>query len=379
MTKSKSGRRESNARRHATRCRAGRFIPGWNVIAQALINRYARAFIRAALSRHYDYAMIRRATGIPFDRGAYEACDFDPQTLARLSRETKLLMQDEFCGLTASRCKIGAFALMCELIIVSDTLEDALHKAFRFYAILSDDLGFELRVGAQTASVHMSLADPAADPDNFLCEWWFLNWRAIASWVIGEEIAFDAVAFPHNPAVPFAEYAQVFSKHCKFAQPGASFTFDRRHLAKRIIRNGDDLRAFTASQSIDLVSIPGLGQSLKNRVKLLLQSHFFDTQQFLSMENVAEQHHMSSQTLRRHLQDEGVSYRSIKEEIRREVVMKWLGNAQISISEISRMGGFAEPNGLTRAVKSWIGLSPKAYRDSIIQGGRSSSGAVVER
>ena len=76
---------------------------------------------------------------------------------------------------------------------------------------------------------------------------------------------------------------------------------------------------------------------------------------------------MSSQTLRRHLEDEDSSYRIIKEEIRREVVMKWLGNAQISIGEVSRMGGFAEPNGLTRAVKAWIGLSPKAYRDSVLR------------
>lgn len=336
--------------------------------AQDLINRYARAFIRGALSRNYDPAAVSRAVGIPVGAISDISYDFDPQTLACISREIKLLMQDEFCGLTATPCKIGAFALMCELIIFSDTLEDALRKAFRFYDVLTEAIRFDLRVDDADATVYMCLSDPAIDADDFLCEWWFLNWRAIASWLIGEEIAFGAVAFTHHPAVRFEAYAQVFSKNCRFAQPAAFFSFDRRHLAKRIIRNGEDLCAFTASRSIDLVTIPGIGQSLKARVKGLLQSHFFETQLFLTMETVAARHHMSSQTLRRHLEEEGSSYRAIKEEIRREVVMKWLGNAQISIAEISRMGGFAEPNGLTRAVKSWIGLSPKAYRDSILRG-----------
>jgi len=333
--------------------------------AQALINRYARAIIRGALSRQYDYSVIRQAVGIPADIGPDDDYDFDPGTLARISRQVKLLMQDEFCGLTATRCRIGAFSLMCDLIIFSDTLEQALRKAFRFYSVLTEDVQFELETAGDTARVFVRLADPAIDADHFLCEWWFLNWRAISSWLIGEEIDLVEVAFSHHPAVAFEGYAQVFSRHCRFGQPQAFFSFDRGHLTKRIIRNTDDLLVFIGNSSIDLVSIPGVEQSLKNRVKAHLQNHFFETQHFPSMEAVAVQYHMSSQTLRRHLEEEGASYRGIKEEIRRDVVMKWLGNSQISISEISRMGGFAEPNGLTRAVKSWIGLSPKAYRDGL--------------
>lgn len=334
---------------------------------QDLINRYARAFIRAATARGYDYETVCRAVAIRPDGAPGAQQQFDPETLARISREVKLLMQDEFGGLTGGRCKIGAFELACELIVFSDTLEEALSKAFRFYAVLGDDIRFELGVQGEIAAVEMQRARPEFDPDNVLCEWWFLHWRAISSWLIGEEIPFVAVAFPHYPEVPFEDYLQVFSKSCKFAQPVARFSFDSKYLAKRIIRNSADLRQYTAINSIDLITIPGLENSLKFRVKAQLQNYFQDTQNFLSMEDIAARHHMSSQTLRRHLEDEGTSYRTIKEEIRREVVMRWLGNPGIAIGEVSRMGGFAEPNGLTRAVKSWIGLSPKAYRDSILR------------
>lgn len=333
--------------------------------AQALINRYARAFIRGATARGHDYALIRRLVGMPAHIGPDDEYDFDPYTLASLSRQIKLLMRDEFCGLTATPCRIGAFSLMCELMVHSGTLEEALRKAFLFYSVLTDDIHFELETLGDKAVINMSLARPGIDVDNFLCEWWFLNWRALASWLIGEEIPFDEVSLTHEPAVTLEGYAQVFSQSCRFGQLRSYFVFERRHLAKHIVRYAADLCAFIANQSIDLVTIPGVAQSLRHRVRALLQLHFFETQQFLSMEMVARQYHMSSQTLRRHLEDEGASYRGIKEEIRREVVMKWLGSSQITISEIARLGGFAEPNGLTRAVKSWTGLSPKAYRDSL--------------
>jgi AraC-like DNA-binding protein len=332
---------------------------------QGLINRYARAFIHCAAARGYDYATVCRAVGIRPDNSVGEQRDFDPPTLARLSREVKLLLQDEFCGLTTTRFKIGAYELMLELAVFTDTLEEALRKAFHFYAVLADDVQFELKRRDDTAQIRVQLARPQLDPENFLSEWWFLNWRAIASWLIGEQIPFLSVAFTHHPAAPFEDYAQVFCKACKFAQAENWFGFDSKYLAKRIIRNMDDVKEFVANPSIDLVSIRGVEHSLRARIKAQLQNHFYETQLFFSMEEVAEQYHMSSQTLRRHLEEEGSSYRIIKEEIRREVVMKWLGNPQISISEVSRMGGFAEPNGLTRAVKSWIGLSPKAYRDSV--------------
>ena len=80
------------------------------------------------------------------------------------------------------------------------------------------------------------------------------------------------------------------------------------------------------------------------------------------MEDIAEEYHISSQTLRRRLDEEGGSFRAIKEKIRRNAVMQWLRDPDIPISEIARMTGFAEANGLSRAVKAWIGESPSEFR-----------------
>jgi AraC-like DNA-binding protein len=42
--------------------------------------------------------------------------------------------------------------------------------------------------------------------------------------------------------------------------------------------------------------------------------------------------------------------------------MEQIGDERISLAQISLMAGFAETNGLARAMRSWTGFSPSQYR-----------------
>ena len=67
--------------------------------------------------------------------------------------------------------------------------------------------------------------------------------------------------------------------------------------------------------------------------------------------------------MRRRLEDEGTSYRQLKEDIRRDAVIKLLKVPNVSIAEITQQGGFSDSSALARAVKGWTGLYPKQYRE----------------
>jgi AraC-like DNA-binding protein len=81
-----------------------------------------------------------------------------------------------------------------------------------------------------------------------------------------------------------------------------------------------------------------------------------------TMEELAKEFGVSGQTLRRGLKTEGTSYRQIKAEARREVVLSNISDTTLTLSQISVLAGFAETNGLVRAMKAWTGLSPSAFR-----------------
>jgi AraC-like DNA-binding protein len=93
-----------------------------------------------------------------------------------------------------------------------------------------------------------------------------------------------------------------------------------------------------------------------------LREHLGRTKSLLSIEDAAAHYNISSQTLRRRLQSECTSYRLLKEEVRREAVLEWLADGQVGVGEASILAGFAEANGLSRALKGWTGLSPSEYR-----------------
>ena len=151
------------------------------------------------------------------------------------------MMQDEFCGLTQSGCKVGSFELMCDLATSGATLADSLNKAFRFYKILSNDIDFSLHTYGHTSHIQIQLTAPELDHYNFLNEWWPFVWWGVSSWLIGENIHCLGFEFPHAPAVAIENYNEAFPGPCKFEQPAARFYFDKRYLDKPIVRTASEV------------------------------------------------------------------------------------------------------------------------------------------
>jgi AraC-like DNA-binding protein len=367
--------------------------PGIDMQYSSLMERYARAMIFGAKTKGYTPTTIAAAVAIPSAKASspdqiplkraaleefyqqvlshehqskdpvdIEDADVSLELFSSLQRNLKWLLRDDFYGLTKSPCKVGVFLVMTELIIQSNTLEASLERGNRFYQAVTDDIHFNLHRGEQFAEFRVELDNPELDPHHFLCEWFLLIWHRLSCWLIGDKIPILNAEFSHLLESPMGEYSQVFSSNCRFDKPITLIRFNVHFLDKHSIRTLDDFKRFSTTDSLDFMSIPGMDNSLSPRIEAQLDHHFADTREFLSMEDIAEEYHISSQTLRRRLDEEGSSFRAIKEKIRRNAVMQWLRDPDVPISEIARMTGFAEANGLSRAVKAWIGESPSDFR-----------------
>ncbi|WP_166909039.1 AraC family transcriptional regulator [Mycobacterium sp. DL440] len=80
-------------------------------------------------------------------------------------------------------------------------------------------------------------------------------------------------------------------------------------------------------------------------------------------EAVASEFHMSSRTLRRHLEHEGTSYRSLLNEVRERLAEELLATGALSVAEIGRRLGYADTPSFTAAFKRWKGgMPPRTYK-----------------
>ena len=80
-----------------------------------------------------------------------------------------------------------------------------------------------------------------------------------------------------------------------------------------------------------------------------------------SMENVAAELGLSTRRLQRELATEGTSFKTLLNEIRRELSLHYLGAARYNAKETAFLLGYSEPATFYRAFRSWTGDSPMTY------------------
>jgi AraC-like DNA-binding protein len=92
-----------------------------------------------------------------------------------------------------------------------------------------------------------------------------------------------------------------------------------------------------------------------------------------TLASTAVQLRMPERTLQRLLAQTGVTYRSLLDDIRRELALKWIGDARLGMSEIGFLLHFSDTTGFYRAFKRWTGETPIEYRRHLFDVVRSAT------
>jgi len=101
------------------------------------------------------------------------------------------------------------------------------------------------------------------------------------------------------------------------------------------------------------------GEKVTTEVRrLLLQSagDFFDINQ------VAARLNMSERSLRRRLNAESVSFRTLFEEVRDLLATEYLAKTDLTVAEIAHLLSYSETVNFRRAFMRWNGTTPSEYR-----------------
>ena len=71
---------------------------------------------------------------------------------------------------------------------------------------------------------------------------------------------------------------------------------------------------------------------------------------------------MTKRTLHRKLSEHGESFRSLLEGVRRNLVTGYLGDAELTLTEIAFLLGFSDSSSFSRAYRRWFETTPSAAR-----------------
>jgi AraC-like DNA-binding protein len=81
-----------------------------------------------------------------------------------------------------------------------------------------------------------------------------------------------------------------------------------------------------------------------------------------SLQDVAQQLHLSARTLQRRLTEAGMNFKKVVEDTRRELAHLYLAQNTVELSEAAFLLGYEDANSFFRAFHDWEGTSPGEWR-----------------
>ncbi|MEU4200439.1 AraC family transcriptional regulator [Streptomyces sp. NPDC026294] len=305
---------------------------------------------------------------------------------ARLVKEVQRATGDEFLGLGPLPSRRGTFAMMGLACLGCPDLGTALERAVRFYGLFPG--GPEMAVTAEGGTGARS--GPASGPDpgpgaasaalsaefsirtdlrpypeaTFLAESVMIIWHRLSSWLVGRRIPLRHARFAHPAPAHAHEYELLFGCAVRFGAPRTAAVFDARWLAAPVVRDEAALTAMLRRAPADLLSRREYGTTVTERVRrtLVLALRAAGPARLPEAAEVAARLAVSPATLRRRLQEEGTSYRRLKDAVRRDAAISSLAAGREPIAELAARLGFSEDTAFHRAFRRWTGTTPGAYR-----------------
>ncbi|MEH6649329.1 MAG: AraC family transcriptional regulator [Motiliproteus sp.] len=326
-----------------------------------IANHYLHAAMKGAVRQGWKPEQLLQQSGIPISLLNTPEQPITAQQLSQLFRTIWRCTGDENLGFSPQSCPYGSFALMAELVIHSKTLGGMLKQAVRYCSTLREELETGLIQQDGQLVVTLNLRQSQWDTDHTLQELLLLVWQRLISWLVGYKVLPTLTRFNYPTPDHAAEYLLMYGRSIEFDQPSSGFSISDRLLHLPIIRSEHDLKAFMANFPAIILHRPRHGDTIKQQIQQLLLQQDFSAMPTLTM--VADHLHLTPRTLRRKLALEGVQYRQLKDQIRRDKAIRLLTRENLSINQVSQHTGFSEPAAFCKAFKKWTGTQPSLYRN----------------
>ena len=270
------------------------------------------------------------------------------------------LTNDPNLGLhVAAGIRPGIYGALDYAVRTCATLGEGLRRLALYHRFLHDVAETRLDVEGTRAilSHHLPLPGGAPRP---VSECVAAGWLQASRQATGLNFIPLEVGFPHRAPDDISEHEELFGCKLQFGCERTELIFARELLDAPLVKADPALQAILEAQVVALIQKLPKGEATTDAVRRQLATELGKGQP--TLEQIAPRLHMSSRTLRRHLDDEGTSFRQILMEVRRELALRHLMEGRLAIGEIAFLLGFSEPSAFQRAFKQWTGHAPHAYR-----------------
>lgn len=328
-----------------------------------VLARLAGLVLRAAQARGADTARLLAGLDVAVDR-----LD-EPDARMTLADETTLwdraaLMTDDPCfGLKAATLlRPGTFDVLDYAVRTAPDLLGALQRLARYNRLVHDVAQFDVREEDTQVHVRHGFETPGQRPSPQASDFTLASLLVVASQMSGQPVHALAVHLDHAAPADTGPYRELFGVEPVFGAGRNELVLDAGTLKQALPAADPALSRIVAAHADHLLARQGdrPGGRVGPQVRRLVAERL--PQGLPTLTDLAGILHISERSLQRRLEEEGLSYSRLVDQVRKELALQYVGDRHLALGEVAYLLGFSEPSAFHRAFRRWTGATPTAAR-----------------
>jgi AraC-like DNA-binding protein len=301
-----------------------------------------------------------RAAGLEPSALEATAARLPARLIVQLFSEAERATGDRFVGLHAGQ-RLEPRGPLAYLLMASDRVDQGLRRIVPFAGIMIDTLRIHLEVAADGAALTYDLGDPVLEERHVIDYLLMATLRALNR-AAGHPLRVREIDVPYGDPGGGDEVPRAFGCPVHFARADcrlmlAATELQAAHrLASPLV--ADQIERLAAALLSRITPPSSLSERVAEAVRALIA-----TGVRADRATVARHLGMGGRTLGRGLARDGLTFRSVRDGVRREMGAALLANPSLKVEVVALSTGFADVAAFSKAFKRWTGRSATQYRD----------------
>ena len=186
--------------------------------------------------------------------------------------------------------------------------------------------------------------------------------------LIGADWRPRQVLFGHRRPAVTTEHARILRAPLRFGQPlTAALVFDAADLAHPVPHADRSLLPIVERHLDELLASAAGGDDWLTKVRGAVAESLADGAP--AIQTIARRLALSVRRFQRRLGEHGVVFKTLVDQLRRELALQYLADGKADLTEIAFLVGYSELSAFDRAFRRWTGSTPVAARKELRAGG----------
>lgn len=315
---------------------------------------------------------LLRRFALPDDAGSRPELKLPLRDFHAFCEAVSEALADPFLGVNlATSLPRGAYGLIEFITQSSATVRDALLSLNRYSAVLNEIVEFSLEEHRGEAIFRHRIPSEPVCTGTHANEFMLVYAVRQLQDRAGKPFSPRRAWFAHPREGDWSPLAQALgTERIEFGRGENGFLFDAELLDLPVVGAEPALHAFLTEQAQRKLEALGVGAPFPARVRAQVEGALANGNP--STEAIARGLHMSGRTMQRKLDEAGLTFQELLDDVRRTRATLYLEDPRMGLSEIAFRLGYADVRSFARAFKRWTGVAPRGGDRPLTQVNRAA-------